>query len=53
MPGNKKTMKGGRFGLNPNQIKYNPESVTNNTINELVTKLTRNSSGFLEKTLHR
>lgn len=52
MPGNKKTMKGGSFGLNPNQIKYNPESVTNNTINELVTKLTRNRSGILEKTLN-
>lgn len=52
MTGNKKTMKGGMFGVTPNQIKYNPESVTNNRINDLVTKLTRNSSGFLEKTLN-
>jgi len=41
----KKTMKGGGiFGFIPNQPKYYPENVTNETINELYTKLTRNES---------
>ena len=48
MAGKKKTMDGGIFGIIPNQPKYYPESVTNNTFNELYTKLTRNQ-GFLNK----
>jgi hypothetical protein len=48
MTGKKKTMDGGIFGIIPNQPKYYPESVTNNTFNELYTKLTRNQ-GFLNK----
>jgi hypothetical protein len=41
-----KTMKGGILGYIPNQPKYIPESVTNNTFNELVEKLTRDQSGL-------
>ena len=48
MTGKKKTMDGGIFGIIPNQPKYYPESVTNNTFNELYTKLTSNQ-GFLNK----
>lgn len=44
MTGKKKTMKGGIFGIIPNQPKYYPETVTNETINELYIKLTRNES---------
>jgi hypothetical protein len=40
----KKTMEGGIFGYIPNQPKYRPETVTNDTFNELVTKLTRDQS---------
>ena len=40
----KKTMKSGIYGFIPNQPKYYPENVTNETINELYTKLTRNES---------
>ena len=40
----KKTMKSGIFYFIPNQPKYYPENVTNETINELYTKLTRNES---------
>jgi len=37
-------MKSGIYGFIPNQPKYYPENVTNETINELYTKLTRNES---------
>ena len=44
MTGKKKILKGGMIGFIPNQQKYNPQTVTNSTINELFEKLTRNQS---------
>ena len=44
MTGKKKILKGGMIHLIPNQPKYNPQTVTNSTINELFDKLTRNQS---------
>jgi hypothetical protein len=48
MTGKKKTMEGGKLGLGPNQPKYYPDKVTNDTLEELVDKLTREQS-FLNK----
>jgi hypothetical protein len=46
MTGKKKTMEGGILWLVPNQQKYYPDKVTNDTLEELVDKLTREQSFF-------
>lgn len=48
MAGKKKDIKGGMFGFIPKQPKYNPETVSNETFNELFRKLEREQS-FLNK----
>ena len=53
MTGKKKTMKGGIFGITPSQPKYYPETVTNNTFNELYTKLTRENQGLVTDFLNK
>lgn len=47
MAGKKKNMQGGIFGLVPYQPKYNKETVTNETFNELYTKLKRNENNLI------
>ena len=42
-------MDGGIFGLIPNQPKYYPENVKNETINELYTKLKKNESNLIKE----
>ena len=48
MTGKKKDIKGGMFGFIPNQPKYNPDTVSKETFNELFEKLEREQS-FLNK----
>jgi len=42
-------MKGGIFGLIPNQTKYYKETATNETFNELYTKLIRNEGNLIKE----
>jgi hypothetical protein len=44
-----KNMKGGIFGLIPNQPKYYKETATNETFNELYTKLIRNEGNLIKE----